>query len=112
LKNQLAQVKTHFVEAQNYHTIKDLYSPVIEYWSSNSPAKTDSLHKGRLYFESGYYENGQWIEKNEEFLKAADKLFRWFKKTFKKVDDEIFRGSYTSDSVIEWVQNGGKIAVN
>jgi hypothetical protein len=97
-----AQVKVKNL-AEKYF-IDDLYSPVIEF--VENIWQDDFCRVGRLFYETGFYdENGIWQEKDTEFLKAAEKLFRWFRKNFQK--SELTFGFYTSPAVLAWVKNGG-----
>jgi hypothetical protein len=109
-KNTLSEIKLKYIETQDYYLPDDIRSPLIEFFDSNMQ---DAVYqRGRLFYEGEYWTESGKIQKNEAFLKAADNLFRWFKKHFKKAAEAPFYGAYISQNILRYVQEGGKIAVN
>jgi hypothetical protein len=83
-----------------------VFDKLIEFHACKWDTENQILGRGRIFYETGFYdENGVWQEKDAEFLKAAEKLFRWFRKNFQKSD--LTYGFYTSPAVLAWVKNGG-----
>jgi len=82
------------------------FEKIIEFNACKWDKNNNSLGRGRIFYETGFYdEQGLWKEKDQEFLKTAEQLFRWFRKNFQK--SELSYGFYCSPSVLEFVKNGG-----
>ncbi len=110
LASQTDLLHINYHEKFKIYSIDELTSPCIEFLPSGE--ESGAFYSGRLFYEKEYWENGILIEKNEAFLQAAKDLFRWFRKTFKKVNEPPFSGFYASQSLVRYAQEGGKIAVN
>jgi len=90
-------VVVKFIENQNYYTINTSQSCAIEFYPSKFDAETNTIRRGRLYYEFFTYnltEND--IRKPDEFLKKADELFKWFKKQFKDAKLPDYKGFFVS----------------
>jgi hypothetical protein len=110
LSTQKELLHIYFNEKYQIYSLDELRSPCIEFFPSG---EQDGLfYRGRLFYEGEYWTESGKIQKNEAFLKAADNLFRWFKKHFKKAAEAPFYGAYISQNILRYVQEGGKIAVN
>jgi len=106
------KVVTWYVESQKFYAIDILFSPVIEFFHPYYDFAEKIMRTGRFYYTKGYYDaNGVWVEKDAVFLKAADDLWRWFKKHFKNT--KLMPPLWVTPRVADWVQNeGGKLLVN
>lgn len=103
-ESQIENIKSKFYEARNEYVV-DIYSPLIQFSASAYDESANEFRRGRLYYVPQILTNENWQFQNEDFLKSAEKLFRWFKRNFKKIDDNIFYGFYASDNVVNMVKN-------
>ncbi|GAA0894536.1 hypothetical protein GCM10009122_42170 [Fulvivirga kasyanovii] len=77
-----------YVESQNYYLIDSLRSPVIELTVSTVDMGNEIARLGRLFYYQGYYgDNGNWIAKDEKFLKWANDYTKSFSKAMKYAHD-------------------------
>ncbi|MCU0392339.1 MAG: hypothetical protein MUE81_14580 [Thermoflexibacter sp.] len=103
LKNQTAQLHLTITQEREFINLR---SPIIEIVSGAYKPLQKSFVRGRMYYNPKFLNDKQeWENHNEEFLKAAEKLFRWFKKTFKTFDSEELSSYYTSENVIDKMKN-------
>ncbi len=73
----------HYVDVQDYWTVDDLRSPVVEFTCSFYDGKV--LRRGRAYYVDGYHEQGQgWIEKDASFKSWAKLVLDAIKKNLKR----------------------------
>ena len=105
------KIQSRFLDSRQLYKINELYSPVIELLLSTENPEKKELSRGRLFYQTGYYDKaGIWQEKEPEFIQSAEKLFRWFRKNFAK--SETAYGNYTSPAVLEFVRQGGILKLN
>jgi len=108
-KDYLDRVYLKHIDTQNYWLIEDLKSEVIEF--SRCYLDGNTLRRGRLYTITGYYnEVSEWKERDPEFIKWVDRIYRKFKKTFKRNQIPNYKDDYVSPTVIEWVKQGGQLS--
>lgn len=73
------RIKLKFINSQGHYLIDSLRSPVVEF-SRPSIIRDGSLNRSRLYFNNGYYEEREWIDKDKKFISWGTKLISDFKK--------------------------------
>lgn len=61
-------------------------SPVIEF-DRTGVVNEHALAIGRLYFETGYWEERTWRPRSREFSAWADRIFAWVRKRFRRSED-------------------------
>ncbi len=106
LETLLSEVKMVFNEKRNLYFVDNLYSPTIEWQRSIWLKENNTVSRGRIYYQTGFYtENGEWIEKNPLFGQSATQIFQWFKKNFTK--SELAHGNYVGLSALALAQEGG-----
>lgn len=96
-------VKTTFIEKQGYYTIDMTNSLVIEF--SRCGLKNNKLREGRIWAEFKIVVGNSFQGKEEEFLKWYQKIARWIKRNYKRMEN----GWYIGPKTEEWVQNGGTL---
>lgn len=102
-KDFFQMIKSRFVERQNYWSIDEQESPVIEFIRSYFDGKI--LRRGRLYFQTGYYDsNDNWVEQPKSFLTWADSVLRWIRNHYVK---DPATGDYASPAAIQWQKTSG-----
>jgi len=89
--------------------VDETFSPVIEFWVSSYNSKTMELGRGRFYYNTVFYENNKWIEKDLNFCKSAENLIKWFRKNFKNQKIENYSGFHITQSTLELIKNGVKL---
>jgi len=90
--NISAEIKMDHIEAQAYWNVDMLFSEVIEFSGCHFDGNT--LKRGRLFYDPGFYRNERWQEKSAYFLKWADSVFRHAKKFLKRLPDlEAYLGA-------------------
>ena len=67
------------------------------------PYSDKELHRSRFYFATKFYEGGELVEKDEEFLTWADAVLKKFKKQFLMKAKEL-SNDYATANFIEWVK--------
>lgn len=82
-KEDNSKLKFKYIQEQKHYLINNSISPAIELWLPKS--KNGLIMKGRIYYIKDYYneEAGEEIQKDEQFIRAADELFKWFRQHFK-----------------------------
>jgi hypothetical protein len=104
-ESDLSEVVTEHVPAQGYWTIDGLRSPVVQFNSCDFDGKI--LRRGRVYYQRGFYENGAWVEKNEDFQRWADSILRSVRKFLIKQN-----GEYIGPDAGFWLHSeGGKLEI-
>ncbi len=91
----------------NTYSINRNHSPVIELRRSFYDTEQQLLRRGRLYYTKGFWnEAGEWKEKDADFMEAADKLFKWFRKTYKDSKMDDWKGITVTQRVKDRVNEG------
>lgn len=67
------------------------------------PYSDKELHRSRFYFVTKYYEGGELVEKDEEFLTWADDVLKKFRKQVLIKAKEL-SDYYVTANFIEWVK--------
>ncbi|HMF30933.1 MAG TPA: hypothetical protein VKK79_05945 [Candidatus Lokiarchaeia archaeon] len=103
-EEDLNDVVMHYVDVQDYWTVDDLRSPVIEFTCSFFD--NDILRRGRAYYVEGYHEQDQgWIEKSAPFKAWAKIVLDTIKKSLNRRMSD-----YIGPSALSWSQvSGGKL---
>lgn len=94
LASQFQEIQTKFSPAQNWYYIDVINSPVIEVQTGFFTES--AVYRGRFYYDKGYFENDNWVEKNKLFLQKAKAFFDWFKEDLKP--NELMPNHYVSPS--------------
>ncbi len=107
----LAQVKFTFVEKRNCYVVDEFSnSPVIELLRPYYDEEKNTLGRGRLYYiKADYNEQKELISKSDEFLAAAEKLFRGFRKIFKNVKSAEFKSYLISKNTAKLIEETGLV---
>lgn len=99
----LDEISNNLKSAGGAWSIDELESPVIEFDSGYYCE--EYLRRGRLYFTRGYYNtNGQWVDKDESFLKWGNILLNWVRRYYEKHPQF---SAYMSPRAAEWHKAGG-----
>lgn len=88
-------------------------SPVVEYWRCVSRIDKINLpviQSGRIYYHAKYCINNhsEWVQKDPEFIKFAQKLFNLFKKNLTYIKE---RGYYYGEGALLDEKNGWKLTM-
>ena len=104
--DDLASVQTREVAKQDYWTIDDLRSPVVEFTSSFFDGA--KMRPGRVYFQDRYYaDNGQLVTKPESYVKWAKSILVAVKKELQR---DTALDAYIGPDALNWVkQQGGTL---
>jgi len=104
-ESDLPHIVVKHVPVQDYWLIDVVRSLAVQF--DTSYYNGEVLGRGRLYFQTGYYDsNDQCIDKPEEFVRWADRLLRWIRRHYKR-DPET--GFYLEPHAWEWVAKGGQL---
>ncbi len=103
-EEDLAGVVMRYVDVQDYWTVDELRSPVIEFTGSFFDGKI--LRRGRAYYVDGYHEQGQgWIEKPDQFKSWAKLVLDAIRKSLKR-----HMSNYIGPGAQSWLAvSGGKL---
>ena len=87
-----------YLENQKYYMVDDLRSKVIQFDRGGIHSRTpDVLDRGRLYFATSYYDEvGNIVEREDDFIAWAARIFKKFRRFLVKSD---VKGIYLSESV-------------
>jgi hypothetical protein len=97
----LPSVRTHYVEAQKYHLVDQLRSPIVEF---SMPFKDEkSLRRSRFYMHAGYWEHEKWIEHPDAVKLLYDRLVLKIKSILTK---ERRFGDLISNGALEAEKSG------
>jgi hypothetical protein len=106
LEQEKPVIHTKFIEEQNFYWIHPMENPVIEFSPCHLSEDGNTLIEGRFFYEIEYFNNKeQLLTCSDEFLKKAEKLFRSYKKRFKKYRIKRY---YIGDSAWNWAQEQDK----
>lgn len=67
------------------------------------PYSNIEFHSSRFYYILKYYDNGEIVRKDEEFINWADDIFKSFKKKFLK-KDLTYSTDFLSKKFIDWLK--------
>jgi len=83
-----------FVEKQNHYVLNsEIDLPVINFMRPFESPEENYIRRGKLYYILGYFNTEkEFTLKPDEFLKAADKLFKAFRRTFKNQKPNPYKG--------------------
>ena len=87
-------------------------SPVIEYSRTIIREDSKEISRGRLWFETKYYnDDGELVQKDIRLEEWYKELCKWIKKNAPKTDLNIGekRKEYISKSVLQLLEQGYKI---
>lgn len=99
----LKDIRLSYVATQNFWSVDDDSSPVIEYGRCGFEGQ--QLYRTRMYYVDGYWgPEKTWITKPEDFRKWAKLVFSTTKRMLKR------RGSdYIGPHAEKWVEAGGTL---
>ena len=101
------EIKSRYLKP-NLYRIDDIFSPVIEFTRPYYDKEKNILKKSRLYYTKGFWnDNDEWQEKPSDFLETADKLFKWFRKTYKGTKIPQSKGLVVTQNVKEKIEKEG-----
>lgn len=104
-KEDLHEVKFYFLPNQNCWYVDSLRSPVIQY--SRCYATDSLIRRGRLYFQPGYYEESDWVEKDHAFVAWADRIIKTVRRKLRLHKLPLGSNScteYLGKSTLLWAQ--------
>jgi len=101
----LQQIQLKYINNYNYYKVDVLESAVIEYRKSLIQYDNKLLKLGRLYYnkEKTDKANCELLLKDELFLKNAELLFKWLKKTINNTKTN--NHCYTSPRALQFANN-------
>jgi len=92
--SDISSLVIKYIDTQGYFLIDTLHSPVIEMSKSSFDDNAKKITRGRLFYHPGYFnDNGNWVEKDSEFIFWASQLYKKFSSFIK------FEKSSTGDLV-------------
>ncbi len=91
------KVDTDFVLANRKQL--PIHLPLIEYTVTHCE-KDGFWVKGRLFYYAYRQENGVWISQDADFVRAAERFFRWFRSHFSRQTQAPFLGTYASSRLV------------
>lgn len=100
--DEMIIVKVDHLEKQGHWTVNTLFSEVIEFSGCHFNNKT--LKRGRLFYDTGFYNGKQWEEKSPRFLKWAEIVFKTTKKSLERVAS---LDAYIGEDAKDWYSSGG-----
>ncbi len=112
LKTDEDKIIQKFVKAQNYYTIDESNSPVVELPVPFYQNHLEKLNRGRLYYTKEFYLEKTFAPKENQFLNMANDLFKWFRKTFRTDKLDGYEDFIISPSAFQFHQNGGILLLN
>jgi len=84
--SNLSKLKIDYSDNQKVYYIMPIQSPVIEFRKPVYIPAENRMNKGRLYFaKTKLSEDERIVATDEITVKAAENLFKWFKKHYKNV---------------------------
>ncbi len=117
-RSDLPNVKLKHIETQKYWLV-NTNSPVLDF--DRSIFRDNNIHSGRLYFQSKFVSNMQWIDKSIDFVKWSDNIIKATRKRLKKYKQKLGAYTYTeyfAEHALKWfidnqadIQGGGHILV-
>ncbi len=97
---------TYPIEKINKYSIEELYSPVIQFSRPYYDKEKKLLKRGRFYYIKGFWnDDSEWEDKPIDFLEKSDKLFKWFRKTYKDAKIPEWKGILVTQKVKDKVEN-------
>jgi hypothetical protein len=95
---------------QNVYYVDIDTSPVLQFTLGGSPFKKSELERGRLYFFTKNLVNGEWVSKDEPFIKWCDDIMKKFKKRFLK-NTVLDKSIYFTENAVKWYHdNSAKVS--
>ena len=111
LNEHIELITLDHIQEQNYYLVNEFYSPVVEFIFSTM-GKNNKKKPGRLYYIKDYGLEETQL-KPEMFIQSAEKIFKWFKKTFGYSKLENHKDVLISERVSHWLsQNHGVLDLN
>ena len=111
LEKHKEQVKMKFIEKQNHYSPDIILSPIIQFRNPPLDIEKKILRRGRVYYTKDFWQADKLIDKDEEFLKAAQKLFAWIRRHFKNT--KYVDGFLVSERAKQWaIENNGYLPPN
>ena len=112
LKSDEEKIIRKFIANQNYYTIDETNSPVVELLIPFYENYLNRLNRGRFYYSKEIYFEKTFTPKDDKFLNMANDLFKWFRKTFKTPKLEGYEDFIISPAVLRFHKNGGALSLN
>lgn len=104
----LEKVVLRHVPAQGYWVVDETRSAVVELDGGFDDGKI--LRRGRLYFHKGFYgEDGQWVNKAQDFLQWAEEILKLAKKLSRR-DQKL--DAYVGQSAEEEQRSGSMLVAS
>lgn len=102
-KDDLGKLKFRFIEKLAKYKVDDSKgAQLVELFRPYFNETENLLRSGRLYYQKAYFnQQDEPVEKPEGFVKAAEKLFRSFRKTFKNAKHPDFKGFLVTQNTID-----------
>ncbi len=107
LRSHISDLEKQLIATHNERYIDVIQSNTIEFLRPFQNEKSNKINAGRFYYIKGYYQNNELIDKPLEFLEAADKFFKWFKKQFKNQKINGLEDFHITPRAAEFYKTGG-----
>ena len=111
---------THTHTAYGYYVNSYSYPSCLAIIEAGYSKKADSIRESRIYVQTGTYNDGEWIPRNEKLTKIYNKLVRKVKKLapYKELvfysneyeEQAAGRKEYLSPACEEWRRDGCELA--
>ncbi|MBD1435206.1 hypothetical protein H8B06_20475 [Sphingobacterium sp. DN00404] len=96
----------------NIFYFDNLTSPLLEFSLGGFyPYDKNLLQRARFYYIKGFYENGTFVDKADDFLEWSDSIIKDFKKRFLKRYSKG-DGFWYSESSIRWIEEHKAVLIN
>jgi len=101
------EIYKEYIKKQEYYLVRILESFAIEFDRGGFLYNKDRLERARLYFVTGYYnDGGSLVRKDEEFIQWADQIYKGFKKKF-LIKSDLRKGILFSRKALSWIIESG-----
>ena len=108
LESDLDKLEFYYIEKQNRYVLRSLTLPIIEFMIPYENDEQNFMRRGRLYYQLDYFnENRELIKKSDTFLNPADKLFKAFRRTFKNVKTDTYKGNLITANTFKLIAEIG-----
>ena len=113
LKQHTNQIKINYLEKRKVYYPCETDSPIIEFFHPKIDYEKKIIRRGRVYYTKTFWKGEELCEKDEEFLKAAKKLFSWIRRHFKNAKLPGLEGLFVSERAAQWAkENNGYLPPN
>ena len=104
-------IKLEYFTNFNCWLVADNQLPVLHF--DRSVFKGNKIHSGRLYFQTQFVDNMQWVKKPDDFINWADNIITTVRRKLRKYKYKMSNYDYTQylgENALKWlIENGAEI---